>query len=235
MRGVRFRASGNEPGWYVEVYPDRTEIVADYGEVRLDIPASVDDTQLHSEGGAVFSADGHRVMLRAVREACVDRMAGHAYPETVRLTIGERSYSGCGLSYRAPMMASDLSWMSGCWARVGREPGNIERWSAPAAGSLIAASRSVRQGSTRGWEAMLIRETELGLEFRAAPNGQGLTVFPAVSMTEDSITFHDDGHDFPDTVHYESLGTDALAAWVEGGPEGERHRIDLRFEREGCP
>lgn len=98
-RGVALRASGNEPGWHVEV--DQGErpamrIVLDYGQRTLDVAQA---RPLPPAGDAAgFSgpaADGTDVELRIRDEACHDDMSGHPFPHGAELRVDAQAWRGC--------------------------------------------------------------------------------------------------------------------------------------------
>ena len=68
-RGATFRALGNEPAWYVEIFPDRLAIVTELGTNRAELP---------HEGPVVVSgrttyraaADGREATVVIDRRAC---------------------------------------------------------------------------------------------------------------------------------------------------------------------
>ena len=93
LRGVAFRAVGNEPGWSVEVGrgdAPRLRAMLDYGDRRLDL-----DVQ---RSGAAFTgtADGAPLRLDITRSACIDGMSGQRFESSVSLQVGTTRYSGCG-------------------------------------------------------------------------------------------------------------------------------------------
>ena len=95
-RGVTFRALGNEPSWYVEIFPDYLAIFTDLGErngIRL------------AHGGAVV--EGGRTTYRAMsvsgaatvvidRRACADTMSGEGFEAAATVTFDNRTLRGCG-------------------------------------------------------------------------------------------------------------------------------------------
>lgn len=99
-RDIGFRAVGNEPGWHVEVDMGETPalvVVLDYGERRLEVPASVpfgDDAS--GETGYRGEADGQSVELRIRREDCSDSMSGEAFEASAELQVDDATYRGCG-------------------------------------------------------------------------------------------------------------------------------------------
>ena len=98
MRGVDYRAVGNEPGWLLEIIEDgSTRFEADYGELTLEFatpaprrdPATGDRVYLWSEGGRT-------VELRLRDASCQDTMASLSFPLTVSVELDGRRFEGCG-------------------------------------------------------------------------------------------------------------------------------------------
>ncbi|HET9064948.1 MAG TPA: hypothetical protein VFN22_03905 [Gemmatimonadales bacterium] len=91
-----FRAHGQEPGWVVAVFGrDSITFVLDYGDLRFTTPAEApllegDTTMWHA------TQDTLEVDLRAVRTLCTDAMRGDSFPARVSLTVGARTFDGCG-------------------------------------------------------------------------------------------------------------------------------------------
>lgn len=95
LRGVAFRAVGNEPGWFVEVDAgDAPALRAtlDYGERSL----AITPVRTMPAGYSGATAAGEAVTLRIERRPCTDGMSGQAFEATARLQAGERAYTGCG-------------------------------------------------------------------------------------------------------------------------------------------
>ena len=97
VRGVAFRAAGNEPGWYLELVPGKELLlVADYGEKRVSTVAAEPET---TESGWRLAAnsDSGKLSVRISKVDCTDSMKGDHYPLTVEVDLeGHRSYRGCG-------------------------------------------------------------------------------------------------------------------------------------------
>lgn len=92
LRGVTFRAVGNEPGWSAEIAgtPPMLDAQLDYGERRMR-------TALHAVPGGFDGADaGHPVRVRIDRTPCADGMSGQRFEATVTLEALGRTYRGCG-------------------------------------------------------------------------------------------------------------------------------------------
>lgn len=95
LRGIAFRAVGNEPGWYVEVEGGnrpRLRGVLDYGERPLDVQAA-----WTARGYAANTAGADvGIEVDVERAECTDGMSGQRFEARVRLSMGDRAYDGCG-------------------------------------------------------------------------------------------------------------------------------------------
>lgn len=90
-----FRATGNEPGWMAQVTADASPSLhaeVDYGERKFDI-SPVGQV---ADGWSGKSADGTAIVLKFERRTCQDSMSGQAFEAAATLTVGDRSYQGCG-------------------------------------------------------------------------------------------------------------------------------------------
>jgi uncharacterized membrane protein len=97
VRGIAFRGIGNEPGWLVEVGAGDTPALhaeLDYGERKIDIA----HVQAHPAGAGYkgTTGDGVAVELHLQRGNCSDGMSDQTYPVSTRLTVGDKTYAGCG-------------------------------------------------------------------------------------------------------------------------------------------
>lgn len=128
----------------------------------------------------------------------------------------------------------DVSWLSGCWASDGAEPGSGEQWTMPAGGSMFAVSRTVRGGKTTAFEFLRIIETEDGgLLYIALPSGQTLTTFVMISISPDEVVFENPDHDFPQRVAYRRAAGQ-LVGRIEGTINGQDRRIEFPMTAVDC-
>jgi len=101
IRGVEFRASGNEPGWNFELFPDRMAFVGGYGTERATTPRPtprIGPAPGESEYAAVTEA--HRLTVRIREVQCADSMSGDRYEATVEVELDGKVYRGCGQGLR---------------------------------------------------------------------------------------------------------------------------------------
>jgi heat shock protein HslJ len=92
---VPFTATGNEPGWRLDVADGRITLVADYGSIRLAMPAAEPQSV---SGGRRYAgnADGRVLVVTVLDRLCEDTMTGMPRPHTVEVTMDERLLKGCG-------------------------------------------------------------------------------------------------------------------------------------------
>ncbi len=129
-----------------------------------------------------------------------------------------------------------LAWLQGCWKIDTPERVVEEQWSAPRAGHMLGASRTVRGDKLVSHEFVLLRERGEQLAYEVQPSGQAPTVFLSVKLGETSIVFENLQHDFPQRVAYERQGNE-LRAWIEGprpGQPGQMRRIEYPYRRVAC-
>ena len=100
LRGGDFWATGNEPGWTLELYPGRAVLVTDYGRERFEIPLGPAEKDRRA-GTTTWrgSAGGHEltVVLRG-GGPCRDTMSGEVFETHVMVTLDGRVLSGCGMA-----------------------------------------------------------------------------------------------------------------------------------------
>ena len=132
------------------------------------------------------------------------------------------------------MTAEKLGWMAGCWAASGGETGSGEQWMAPAGGTLIGMSRTVKNGKTVAWEAVQIRDVEGRLAYVAKPHNQPEAAFKLASLDGQQAVFENPQHDFPQRIIYKRDG-DRLLARIEGTMKGKTKGIDFPLQKTPCP
>ncbi len=96
LRGVSFRAIGQEPGWLLEIM-DGSEIllVTGYGQTETSYPYVEPDVFPEERRTRFFISD-HDVEIIIEGKACRDSMSGEEFAVTVTVTVGEDRLSGCG-------------------------------------------------------------------------------------------------------------------------------------------
>jgi heat shock protein HslJ len=92
---VPFTATGNEPGWRLEISDDRITLDADYGTTKLTMRAGAPQPV---PGGRRYAgnADGRVLGITVLDRLCEDDMTGMPRPQTVEVTMDEQALKGCG-------------------------------------------------------------------------------------------------------------------------------------------
>ena len=95
LRGVAFRAIGQEPGWLLEIKNgEEILVVTNYGQDRNLYPY-VDPQEDKAARKTVFHVDANtRVLIEGV--PCSDSMSGETFQSTVTVTLGAQVLEGCG-------------------------------------------------------------------------------------------------------------------------------------------
>ncbi len=88
-------ALGHEPGWRLDIGDGQLTLVADYGEVKLSMPAPVPEVLPNGRRYAGQTA-GRALTATVIEEICEDDATGMPRPYTVTVTLDTRSMSGCG-------------------------------------------------------------------------------------------------------------------------------------------
>ena len=137
-----------------------------------------------------------------------------------------------------PVAAADISsltWLSGCWASDDQDAGSGEYWTPPAGGTMLAVSKTVRDGRTVAFEYLRIAEDdEHSLTLFASPSGQLRAQFHLTGMTDTEIVFENPDHDFPQRIIYRLSDTDRLLGRIEGKNDGQTVAVDFPMTRVDC-
>ena len=93
--GATFRALGNEPAWYVEIFADRLVIVTELGTKRTELRHAGATV---AAGRTTYRAAGDGVEATVVidRRACADSMSGEGFEAAATVSFENRTLLGCG-------------------------------------------------------------------------------------------------------------------------------------------
>lgn len=90
-----FRATGNEPGWRLDIEGGKMTLVTDNGARRLVTAAPPVETSADSRR-YVASTDAGPLVVTIFERACTDTMSGMPHPHAVDVAFGGRTLTGCG-------------------------------------------------------------------------------------------------------------------------------------------
>jgi putative lipoprotein len=98
-RGIDFRATGNEPGWLLEIDADlQIEFVGNYGDYRVITPVPVPDLDSAQKSSYHAVTETHDLLITIESKPCQDSMSGMQFNQQVRILLDGNAYNGCGKS-----------------------------------------------------------------------------------------------------------------------------------------
>jgi len=96
MVGVEtFRATGNEPGWRLDIGPSEMVLLTDLGQTRT-VAATAPPQAMNGVKQYTARTDGGEIVVSIADELCRDSMTGMPYPNTVTVVFEGTSLAGCG-------------------------------------------------------------------------------------------------------------------------------------------
>jgi hypothetical protein len=103
----------------------------------------------------------------------------------------------------------DISWIEGCWSNADNT--SKEVWVRQANGGLLGFSVSISGNKVQFYELLTINLSKDGLLYSAYPQGQVPTAFRATNIGENTVTFSNPEHDYPQQISYRRDGERLLA------------------------
>ncbi|RLA34094.1 MAG: hypothetical protein DRR11_03765 [Gammaproteobacteria bacterium] len=96
LRGVAFRAIGQEPGWLLEI-TDGTEIMlsTDYGQ-NVNSYAYVDPVIYQEQRRTLYIITDEEIEIEILGQPCQDVMSGEEFAVSVTIRISDKELKGCG-------------------------------------------------------------------------------------------------------------------------------------------
>jgi hypothetical protein len=162
------------------------------------------------------------------------RNAGMKEPRTI-LTLYRKTGPPAALPTpgEPPLQAriSQLEWLGGTWVGTTASTSIEERWTPPAGGSMLAVSRTIRNGGMNAFEFLCLVEREGGVVYQAMPNGrQPATDFRLTKLEPNNLTFENPAHDFPKVIRY-ALGADGTLEATISGSDGQKP-VTFRYTKQ---
>ena len=98
LRGIHFRALGQEPGWFLELEKDnQLTYVGNYGRDTLIFESPVPDTGGQGRRTVYRIKNAQESLELVIADTpCTDTMSGYDFPQTVTVTVDGETYRGCG-------------------------------------------------------------------------------------------------------------------------------------------
>ena len=129
-----------------------------------------------------------------------------------RALLGLFALAGCASAQTIEPLPQEhrLGWLTGCWVS---ESGKAkEVWSAPEAGHLFGYALTLDEGGVSFFEQMHIQPGPLYV-LNVYPAGVGPSKFVESLQGNQSVTFLNGAHDYPQLIHYKR-DSDTLLAHI---------------------
>lgn len=111
------------------------------------------------------------------------------------------------------------AFLAGCWEQRQDERWTEECWTDPRGGLMMGSGRDAKGDAINHWEWMRIeRGADGSVTFYGSPKGAPAIEFKAIQSDENSITFVNASHDYPQRVRYvrSATGIDAEVSLADG-------------------
>jgi len=95
-----------------------------------------------------------------------------------------------------------LAWLGGCWGADDSRGSAEECWMGPRGGVMLGVHRDVSPSGQVFFEFLRIEAREGGVFYLASPKGRPPTPFKLVRLEDQSATFENPEHDFPQRIQY---------------------------------
>ena len=96
LRGVSFRAIGQEPGWLLEITNGATILlITDYGQKITTYPYVEPDVN-QEQRRTVFAINKQNLEIVIQGKACTDSMSGERFSASVSVSVDGKQLEGCG-------------------------------------------------------------------------------------------------------------------------------------------
>jgi uncharacterized membrane protein len=96
LRGVAFRAIGQEPGWLLEMSTgDKILLVTDYGQTKTEY-AYVEPEVFQAQRKSIFKVKPEEFTVTIEGINCTDSMSGENFEVSVTIELNGKRLKGCG-------------------------------------------------------------------------------------------------------------------------------------------
>ena len=98
LDGADFRATGNEPGWTLEIREQsKLILVTDYGSSRLEFDLPDPDTDADARTTRYkIEQTGQELLVTISGEPCSDSMSDETFESSVEVVLNGKTLRGCG-------------------------------------------------------------------------------------------------------------------------------------------
>lgn len=127
-----------------------------------------------------------------------------------------------------------FSFLLGHWELKTKDGKITEHWKSNGKTYMGSSYTYSAKGDSTLTETIILKEINRNWEFSVTgyeKGNTGTTHFKLISSKENTFTFENKKHDFPQRIVYQPQGKDNLLAWIEGKMNGKERKIDFAYQR----
>lgn len=127
-----------------------------------------------------------------------------------------------------------FNFMLGTWEMKTAKGKLSETWVSKKDSLLGKSYKHNLKGDSTLMETLTIKKTGNHFYYCSKVNGQNdnhTIKFILLPVKENTFTFGNSAHDFPQKIVYQSKGKDELLAWIEGEKDGTKRKSEFSYQR----
>ncbi len=127
-----------------------------------------------------------------------------------------------------------FDFLLGKWEMKTKNGKIVERWTKHSDSLMGTSHKFSARGDSILTETIVLKKIKGDWHFCVTgyeKGNEGKTDFKLVSSTNESFTFENKQHDFPQQITYQNKGKDELLAWIEGEIGGKKSKMEFPYKR----
>lgn len=128
----------------------------------------------------------------------------------------------------------NFDFLIGNWEMKTKTGKIIERWQKYRDSLTGSSHRFNAQGDSVLTETIVLKQKNDVWHFCVTgyeKGNEGRTDFKLISSADETFTFENKQHDFPQQIVYQNKGKNELLAWIEGEIDGKRRKMEFPYQR----
>ena len=127
-----------------------------------------------------------------------------------------------------------FDFLVGKWEMPTKNGKIVERWQKHRDSLTGSSHRLNTKGDSVLTETIVLKKVEGDWHFCVTgyeKGNEGRTDFKLVASANNTFTFENKQHDFPQKITYQNKGKDELLAWIEGEIGGKNQKMEFPYKR----
>lgn len=138
----------------------------------------------------------------------------------------------CGFAQKTSLKSFDF--LIGKWEMPTKNGKIVERWQKHRDSLTGTSHRFNAKGDSVLTESIVLKKIKGSWYFCVTgyeKGNEGKTDFKLVASANNTFTFENKQHDFPQQIVYQNKGKDELLAWIEGEIGGKKRKMEFPYKR----